>query len=242
LNLGPDRFEEAERVLGIVLADSVMVTPRAPEFCDALFLRGEIALSRGEPERAIATLEEAIDRYPRDPRVWPSRFTIADAYRRSSAELRRELSRGDFAGDRDVTGAESLARMRKARDLYRIVIDEYEMRSLESLNRLELLFLRHARLYEADCQFETRDFQTAIKLYEQVAGTMKDSAHALAAFVQIINCHVFLGQAADAHAALARARVLADALPAEVFQTHGSPQTRQDWKNYLEWLEESELF
>jgi hypothetical protein len=70
----------------------------------------------------------------------------------------------------------------------------------------------------------------------------KDSAAAPGAYVQIINCHVFLGETDEARAALARARVLVDALPEQVFDGSISPETRSDWRRYFAWLSSSELF
>ena len=72
--------------------------------------------------------------------------------------------------------------------------------------------------------------------------TFKDSPTALAAYVQIINCHVFLSQPLEARAALARALILVDAIPRAGFGRSVSPETHRDWKRYFEWLGESELF
>jgi hypothetical protein len=81
-----------------------------------------------------------------------------------------------------------------------------------------------------------------LALYEQAAGTYKDTPSALAVYVQIINSHVFLSQPEEARAALARALVLVDAIPEEVFDRGVSPEKRRDWKRYFEWLGESGLF
>jgi hypothetical protein len=53
---------------------------------------------------------------------------------------------------------------------------------------------------------------------------------------------VFLGQSNEARSALARALVLADAMPEGAFADDVSPVTRKDWKDYFEWLGQSELF
>ncbi len=82
----------------------------------------------------------------------------------------------------------------------------------------------------------------ALRLYEDAAGTLKDNTAALAAYVQIINSHVFLGQPNEARAALARAKILVGAIPADAFVQSVSPEGRQDWQRYFDWLNESELF
>jgi hypothetical protein len=60
--------------------------------------------------------------------------------------------------------------------------------------------------------------------------------------VQIINCHVFLGQPEEARAALARALVVVNAMPQDAFEQSVSTETRGDWKGYFERLGESGLF
>jgi hypothetical protein len=66
--MGPDHWELAERTLRIVLEESEVFTPQAPEFVDALFLMGDALNRSGQCERAIAVLEEAMERYPDEPR------------------------------------------------------------------------------------------------------------------------------------------------------------------------------
>jgi hypothetical protein len=60
--------------------------------------------------------------------------------------------------------------------------------------------------------------------------------------VQIINCHVFLGESAKARAALARAQVLAERMEPDAFDDDVSPETKGDWKEYFDWLGKAEMF
>ena len=133
-------------------------------------------------------------------------------------------------------------RLDRAAALYRDVVDDYELRDPADLTRLGKLYLRHAYLYQADCRFEMGHYRDALKRYDEAAGLFKDTASALAVFVQIINCHVFLGEPAEARTALARAAILADAIPEEAFTASASPRTRVSWKRYFAWLGESGLF
>ncbi len=242
LAMGAEQDELAEKTLRVVLEDSGVFTPQAPEFGNALFTLGDVLNRRGMSEQGIATLEEALDRYPDDPRVWRARYLLADCYRRSGLALKDEMTQATFGGELEQMRAESTARLRKASELYRELITEYELRDPGGLTRLEQLYLRHAYLYEADCHFETQDYLAALRLYEDAAGTLKDNTAALAAYVQIINSHVFLGQPNEARAALARAKILVGAIPEEAFVQSVSPEGREDWQRYFDWLNESELF
>ena len=229
-------------MLLVVLEGSEVFTPEAPEFADALFLLGEAQKRRGEFERAIATLEEALKRYPDDLRVSKARFLLADSYRQSGLALRAEVSDANSAGEIEQMRLEGGERFRAARQLFRQLINEFETRDLAALTRLQKVYLRLAYVYEADCYFETQEYREALKLYEEAAGTYKDTASALAAYVQIINSHVFVGEPEEARAALARALVLTEAMPDESFDASVSPETREDWKRYFRWLTASALF
>jgi len=242
LAMGTEYEDLAEKTLDVVLGTSEVFTPRAPEFADALFLLGDALNRRGDFERAIATLEEALERYPDDPRASRARYLLADSYLKSGLALKADIAEARYAGEIERIRAESTARIRVAQRGFRQLITEYEGRAAASLSELEKVYLRHAYLYEADCFFETQDYRHALKLYEEAAGMYKDTPSALAAHVQIINIHVFLGQPREARAALARALVLVDAVPAEAFSTSVSPEQRQDWRRYFDWLGRSELF
>ncbi len=241
-SLGGDHLELAEKTLRIVLEESEIFTPEAPEFSDALFLLGDVLARRGAFERAISAVDEALQRYPQDPRAVHARGVLADAYRQSGLALREEIGEASFDGEIAALRAESTSRLTTARELYRRVITEYEARNPASLQRLDQMLLRHAYLYEADCYFEMQEYARALKLYEEAAGNYKDVPSGLAASVQIIHCHVFLGQAEEARAALARAMVLTAAMPERAFEVSISPEARSDWVQYLEWLGESGLF
>lgn len=242
LAMGPDYEGLAEKTLRVVLEDSEVFTPRAPEFVEALFLLGDVLNRCADFERAIATLEEALERYPDDPRVWRARYLLADSYRKSGLALKAEIADARFPSEIEQMRADSIGRLQAAQALYRRLIAEYQFRNPAGLNRLERVYLRHATLYEADCYFETQDYRRALKLYEEAAGAYRDTSSALAAYVQMINSYVFLGQPEEARAGLARALVLVDAIPDESFDTGVSSETREDWRRYFEWLGESELF
>lgn len=242
LSLGGDNLAAAERTLQLILDGAEVFTPDAPEFADAMFLLGDVRLRRENFEGAVSTLSEALDRYPDDSRTTLARFLLADAYRRSGLALRDESSQATFDAELEYIRAESIARLGKARELYRQVVEDVSDRPVESLTASERMYLRHAHLYEADCYFDTQDYPQALKLYEEAAGMYKDQPGGLAAYVQIINCHVFLGQADEAKAALARALVLVESIPEAAFSMTISPQTRGDWKEYFAWLGETGLF
>ncbi len=242
LSMGPGKEKLAEKTLRIVLDDSDVFTPQAPEYADAMFLLADVLNREGEYENAIATLDEVLTRYASDPRATRAKYMLADSYRQSGLALKKEMSDVDFSGELEQIRTDAYARFREARRLYRQLIEDYEVKPFDTMTALERMYQRHAYVYEADSFFEMQEFRTALELYEEAAGAYKDQPTALAAYVQIINCHVFLGDTEEARAALARALILVDTMPDQAFTESVSPEGRDDWKRYFEWLGESKLF
>jgi tetratricopeptide (TPR) repeat protein len=138
--------------------------------------------------------------------------------------------------------ADAMSRLKRARELYHSVVSSFQAGREAVQDSVGSLYLKYSQLYEADCFFEMREYEQALKLYEEVAGIYQDSPTALAAYVQIINCHVFLGEPAEARAALARAEILTDRIADNAFDRALSPETRENWKRYFNWLADAELF
>ena len=242
LAMGAGSEALVEKSLRLILDDSEVFTPHAPEFADALFLLGEVQNRRGTFEDAVSTLEEVVQRYPEDVRLPRALFLLADSYRQSALAIQNDLAGVTIEGDRDDLRRQMDARLRRARELYQSLITAYETRGAQRLSALERVYLRLAGLYVADCHFEMQDYATALKLYESAAAAHGDTISALAAYVQIINCHAFLGEKAEARAALARALILTDVMPEAALARNVSPERRDDWKRYFEWLGQAELF
>jgi len=241
-SLGPDKLKKAEETLKLVVDDSNVFTPDAPEFADALFLLGEVRLRRENFEAAISSFEEALTRYPNDERALRARFLLANAYRGSALALKHELADANFAGSADDVRSEATARLEKARTIYHAIQTELDPPAAREGNRLKELYYRQSSLYEADCTFESGQYERAVNLYEEAAATFRDEPAALAAYVQIINCEVFLGKRNEAHAALARAVILAKTMPKEAFAGSLVGADWKDWQAYFKWLGDSGLF
>lgn len=240
--LEPNNIELVEKTLRIVLEESEVFTPAAPEFADALFLLGDAMWRQSEPERAIPILSEARERFPQDPRRLRTTFLLADAYRRSALALKTSADPGRSGYWEQELRERYENRFDSARKGFREVIQVLEERPRDVVDRLDSVILRHAYLYEADCRFEVQDYREALQRYELAAGLFKDSLSALAAYIQMIHCHVFLGETQAARTTLSRAMALADAMPATTFETDLGRDSREDWKRYLAWLGASGLF
>ncbi|NOT02029.1 MAG: tetratricopeptide repeat protein, partial [Phycisphaerales bacterium] len=240
--MGRGYADQAEQTLRMIVEDSPVYTPAAPEYADALFLLGNLLNRSGAHERAIPVLEEAMDRYADSPRVPRARFLLGDCYLQSGLSLQAEIETATFSGELDQLRAERGRRLRRAATLFGEMVASYESRDASTLTTLDELYLRHARLYRADSHFELGEYEQALADYERAAWVYKGSATALTAYVQILNCHVFTGKEAEAEAALRRAQYLVETLPDDAFEDGVNLESREDWRRYFEWVKGTGLF
>jgi tetratricopeptide (TPR) repeat protein len=227
---------EAENALRQILDNSVLFTPEAPEYCDAMFLLGELYCRQGRYEEALPVLEETLANYPSDPRLSRAMFLAANAYRLSAMAVKEDLRKPELVGESKRLRAEFARRLQEAGRRFRLLTERLEQRREEELSDLDRLYLQDARLYEAACLFEQERYADALALYERAAWIYKDSPVALGAYVQVINCYIFLGRREEAETALRRAQYLVEAIADERFTASGGSQSRADWRRYFNWV------
>jgi len=239
LALGPEHEQSAELALRRIIDDSMIFTPEAPEYRDAMFLLADLLGQQGRPEEVIATLDEVLQRYPRDPRRPRAMFQMALAYFKSAQSIKDELLRPEFGGERKRLESERGQRLARAAEVFGELVALLEGRAEGALGDLEKLYLQDARLYEAACRFEQGDYAAALPLYERAAWLYKESPAALGAYVQVINCDLLLDRRDEAATALRRAQFLVEDIRDEHFAALGGLEKREEWRRYFDWVEET---
>jgi tetratricopeptide (TPR) repeat protein len=238
MSLGVDYETEAENALQRIIQNSAIFTPDAPEFRDAMYLLGDLYCRQGRYEEALPILDETLRNYPNDARVSRGMFLAADAYMHSALAIKDELLLPEFVGDIKRLRAELTNRFEEAAERFRTLRERLEQSDEARLGELDRIYLRDARLYEAACHFELGRYKDALALYERAAWIYKDSPASLGAYVQVINCYIFLGRKPDAESALRRAQYLVRSIADEHFQAAGQFESREGWERYFEWVAE----
>jgi len=243
--LGPDRYEQAEQVLLLVLEEAPskpgLYTPEAPLFREALFRLGELYGHMDRHTDAIARLEDFLEYYPQDARRPQVQFMLADSYLQAGLALRDQAGGDVEFSAREALLEEFRKRLQQAARLYEKVIEAYGAKPQDTLSAREQLYLRLGYLYRAECAFELGDYERAIPLYEQAAYRYQNEPLSLSAYLQIINCYYRLGESQRARTAVGRARWLLRRMSPAEFSQQPSGIDRQRWQDVLAWVEDSGL-
>lgn len=235
--LGPEHHAEAESLLVAMLNDG-RIAPAAPLYRDALLTLGKLYDVQDRFGAAIARMEAFEDLYPDDPVRLEIHTRLADAYRRSAAAL------ADTPADApDAAAAHDEARTRytRAAEAYARVLDLLQTREDDPLRAA---YETHAMLGQADCLFEldTPDsLRQALAIYQQAAARLEGQPDVLAAYVQIANIHLRLGERAEAARALEHGRWLLSGLPDTAFARDATGE-RAAWERFFEVVLSSTLF
>lgn len=236
--MGPEQFAKAEQALLAITENSEIYTPAAPEYRDALLLLGEHYSNQQRYEDAIVILDEFLTNHSDDPRMTSALFLSAEAYRKSAMAIKEELLDPNFAGDAGRMATERIRRLRLAEQLYGAMRDRTEIESADR-SPLQDVYAREALLNQAWTLFELGRYADALKLYERATWAYKDSPAGLGAYMQAINCHVFLGNTREALLALRRATHLVESIADEQFTQTEGLETRADWRRYFQWVGET---
>jgi tetratricopeptide (TPR) repeat protein len=241
----PPEVEEAEQLLRRVREDPTL-TPRAPYFRDALFALGETYYNSKKYAQAINVLTEAIDRYEDDPQLGKSMFLVADSYRKSGLALDATLQK--LA--QDPTAMINLQKTSEQRRRYLESAGQFFDQAIETYMRLpegrrseqDRMYLRHCWLYRADCSYDLGRYRKAAQLYELAALRYQLTPTALAAFMQLVNCHLEMGNIGEARSTTQRAMWQLREMPDAAFTVGLTKLNRQQWQEWFDWTAQSNLW
>jgi len=223
-----------------------LITPAAGEFRDALFKLAALYTKTGQLDKAIARYEEALERYPDDPRCRQADYLLADTYRQSAAQLRAELSDPRNIAQKDELLTLFRKRLQRARQLYDATIERYHKLPEASCTEVDRNYLKLSHFYRAytvydlamaSPQPDPRVYAEALDLYDRAAWLYQTDPMAMAAYIQMINCQLRLGHHDRARMTLQRARWTLRGIPAERFAAYAPYESAGFWEEYLSWLE-----
>ena len=240
--IASNQAAQAEQLLRGVVTDHPAITPDSQAYREALIELARLYYDREQYEDAVQRLALAVERYGESAEGALLRFRLADAYRRSIAQIDRTLTE-PMARSRELAlRAHRAERLEKAQILYSQVISDLESRDVAALSPLAKLFYRNAYFYRADCAYDLARYEQAISLYDLAARRWESDPASLVALVQIVNAYCELDMIQEARVANDRARFQLDRIPDKAFEDEHLPMKRQHWEDWLRWSEQLDLF
>ncbi len=232
LELG--RRPEAKQHMIEVVTGQQYLAPDAVDYRDALIELGTLYYDDEDYVGAIERLDEAVRRYPDDPRIHEIRFRLADSYRRHAASLARNRGLpGISPAERDRLEKERTGYLDTAQQLFAAIVREDDTETTPGAMVPEQI-LRYAYLYRADCAFELGRYGEAVEYYDQVAGRFTRHHSSMTALIQIVNCYSKLGDLNRARTAHRRALLRLKTLPDAAFEAPDVLLDRPAWERWLQ--------
>lgn len=229
----PENSAKAEKLL-LAVVNGTVVGIDSTEFRDALSELGTMLYRRGEPERAIETIDELVRRYPNETRMDLTKFRLADSYRLSASKIEKSMADGMPEEDRLNLERTRTERLQKAALGFEQVRKSLEAKAKEKRSVVEEMYLRNAFFYIGDCAFALKDYDGAIRAYTAARDRYPTDPASLVAMIQIVNANLERGDVKAALTANERAKRFFRSLPPEVWNDPSLPMSKADWERWLD--------
>lgn len=217
--------------------DGEALTPASQEWRDSLFALGRLLYEAGRYREAVQRLEEAVNRYPKQPASTEARYLIAESYRRRAQEVREQ-------GAGEATAEGRLARNREATGLLETALKVFDLERDQLLAQqehgpltdMEEAILRNCFFARGAVLFELGRDREAIEAYSSATNRYHRHPEVLQAYVQIAACYRRLGQPVEARSTLEQAKYALQHLPEGSVLDGATNYSREEWTRILDTL------
>ena len=226
--------EKAEELLRSNLQGEDLL-PTSPEWRDSLFALGELLHDLGRFEEAIKSLDEAVLRYPDDPKATLARYIIARSYHNAAEEPAEKIKAAKTENERQKNRKLRDQNLEAALQNYLIV---QRMMSLDSGHaengEMQRTLLRNCYMMQGSVLFELKRYEEARKAYSNVSTLYQNEPFVLESFVHIANCWSRLNQPVKARGTIEQAKLMLGTLPPDTDFKLATNFNRQQWGLLLE--------
>lgn len=187
-------------------------------------------------KEAIRHLDEYLGRYQDTEERIPARYLLAKSLQSSAAEIREKLTDSMPVNARKELFLELSRTLNRAGDEYRAL-----QQTLQALLVTGMLDDYGQEMYRTtflaipETQFEQERYADALVGFRTVTSRFADHVSSLPAYVQMSRCYSRLEKPDEARRQLEQARVVLGRLPDEAFGSPSTGQTREQWREWIEW-------
>jgi len=247
------QFRAAERVLMRVIKPGPAellkkFSPQDEIYKRALAKLGDVYLQQHDYEKAVTRYRQALNGYEEDFEAYRIVFKLADACRKSAAEIRKVLVDCDDREEGERLQVLHNRRLGEALELFDRSIDIYGSRPKSSWSNIDHLYAKLSYFYRADAGFDfslTAEptvfdaYARSVEMYEQAVAEYQSDPMAVSAYVQMINCYLRMRCPLKARSTLNAARWALAGISDEQLSRYSPERNRSWWLNYLTILEQS---
>jgi tetratricopeptide (TPR) repeat protein len=230
----------AEQLLRDNIAGTTL-KPSSREWKDSLFELGMLLHEMGRYDEAIGTLEEAIERYQKDPQCLLAQYVIGDSYRRWAQGLLERVQLARTESERAKTLEQARERLMTALNHFEAVQVSITLKTHDiHSDPLMGTMLRNCYMLQGTVLFELAShtnsperYKEAIVAFSKVSSLYPDEPFALETFVQIANCWRRLGLNDKARGSIQQAQMALDRLPPTADFAGSTALNREEWRLLL---------
>ena len=190
------KFDDAEKILKQNL-ELMGLNPDPEAHERSLLALAGLLYQNNQYREASIHLQQALDRYPGNPRATMARHVLADCYRRLAEKEKENFRISDHSTqDAQQHFQEETKRWYGlAQANYQKLKEDLLARQAKSpLPEGDAAILRDAELSELDCRYNLGQYKDTIRLAEIVVARYPNRAESLVAYRQILHCYFTLGQ------------------------------------------------
>ncbi|MCA9279374.1 MAG: tetratricopeptide repeat protein [Phycisphaeraceae bacterium] len=209
--------------------------PTSKIYHDALIELGFFYYRLGRNADAVARLDEAMQRYPDDPRRTEVSFKLGDAARLDAEQINDKITIEAMPEElRQQFAAQRQERLLQGIEAFDRVIDTLEEKEWRRLTTMEQIYLRNAYFYRGDCAMALGQIERAIDMYVTARNRFRDDPASLVAFVQVFNAYLELGQLERARQTNNAAKAFLERIPDSAWDNPDLPMGITQWEQWLE--------
>lgn len=188
---------------------------------------------------AVLHLDEYLKRYPESAERIAARYLLAKSLQSSAQEIREKLTESMPDNARKELFRELTLTLDRSGDEYRALQQLLqELRVSEQLDDYGQELYRTTFMAIPQTQFEQERYADALIGFRTVISRFSDHIAALPAYIQMARCYTRLEKPDEARRQLEQARVILGRLPDEAFGSPSTGQTREQWREWIEWARE----
>jgi tetratricopeptide (TPR) repeat protein len=251
LDIKQGRLEDAETILRQNL-DLMGLNPDPDAHEKTLLKLAALLYRHGNYRVAAVHLQQALDRYPANPRSLTARHVLADCYRRLADQEKptyKAVSRPVNEPDSKPPDQYRLWLNLAATNYQKLREDLCAAEVKAPLSATETAILREIDFAELDCRFNLGQYETVTRLCEGLIERYRDQAESMVAYRRMLSCYWTLGLtesdkpkknqlAQKARAAIDAARTRLDQLKDVAFANDDFTHDRGWWQQWLEWAKQ----